>query len=97
MRLIEFRNEMLLAVDKRLVRFTSPQLVDFLLDRVLLVSPPATGEAAVPVEDVRTYARDGDTVTIEVFSEGAAKPPLTVGSFLPEVMVNLTRGFYPDR
>lgn len=97
MRLIEFRNEMLLAADNRLVRITSPQLVDVLMERVLLVAAPLTGEAAVPVEDLRTYARDGDTVVIEVFSEGAAKPPLSVGPFFPAVMVNLLRGFYRDR
>ena len=97
MRLIEFRTEMLLAVDNRLVRVTSPQLVDVLLERVLLVAAPVTGEAGVPVEDVRTYARTGDAVTIEVFSEGAGKAPVVVGPFFPEVMVNLVRGFYPDR
>ncbi|MGQ0564019.1 MAG: hypothetical protein ACT4OK_02975 [Gemmobacter sp.] len=97
MRLIEFRTEMLLAVDKRLVRISSPQLADVLLERVLLVAAPGTGEAGVPIEDVRTYARSGDTVTIEVFSDAAARPPVVVGPFFPEVMVNLVRGFYPDR
>jgi hypothetical protein len=97
MRLIEFRTEMLLAADNRLVRITSPQLVDVLLERVLLVAAPVTGEASLPVEDVRTYARDGEAVTIEVFSEGAVKPPVVVGPFAPGVLVNLVRGFYPDR
>lgn len=75
MRLIEFRNEMLLAADNRLVRITSPQLIDVLIERVLLVAAPLTGEAGVPVEGVRTYARDGEAVVIDVFSEGA---PTTV-------------------
>jgi hypothetical protein len=97
MRLIEFRTEMLLATGNRLVRITSPQLVEVLLERVLLIAAPVTGEASVPVEDVRTYARSGDAVTIEVFSEGAPQPPVEVGPFFPEVMVNLVRGFYKDR
>lgn len=97
MRLIEFRTEMMLAVDNRLIRVTSPQLVDVLLERVLLVAPPVTGEANVPVEDMRTYSRTGNAVTVEVFSEGAGKPPVEVGPYFPKVMVNLVRGFYPDR
>lgn len=97
MRLIEFRSEMLLAVNQRLIRIASPQLTDVLLERVLLVAAPVTGEAAVPVEDVRSYARSGDAVVIEVFSDAVARPPVTVPPFAPEILVNLVRGFYKDK